>query len=304
MNYSFFRAFKYAFLDFWRNVWLSLVTITVLVLALLSVNVLISLNAISDSIIYSVEEKVDVTVFFLSETEVAQINNFRQRVDNLPEVSSTLFFPKDEALIDFREKHKDDPKILEALNELEDNPLLDALIIRASSLDDYNKILTFITLEENQEIIKYQNFTDHEKIIAGVKAITSKVEKVSIVLTAIFAFIAILIVFNAIRVTIYTHREEIEVMKLVGANNWFIRLPFLLEGVIYSVFASVIAFILLYAVFGAIGPYLSDFLQTYNFSLVDYYNGNLWKLFGIQLLATIVLNIISSAIAMGRYLRA
>jgi len=303
MNYSFLRAIKFAFQDFWRNIWLSLVTISVLVLALLSVNVLVSLDAISGAVINSVENKVDISLYFKTTAPKAKVDNFRQKINALPEVKETFFIGKDEALTTFKEKHKDDAKIMEAVSQLEKNPLMDAFIIRAKSLDDYNRILSVISLNENQDLIKYQNFTDHQKIIDRIRIISNKVEQVSLFLTIIFAVISILIVFNSIRLTIYTHREEIAVMKLVGANNWFVRLPFLLEGIIYALFALSIAMVIIYALFYAVGGYLAEFLEAYNFSLLSYYNQNIWLILGGEFSAVALLNIISSAVAVGKYLR-
>ena len=303
MNYSFLRAIKFAFQDFGRNIWLSLVTISVLILAIFSVNILVSLDAVSKAVINSVENKVDISLYFKTMAAKAKVDNFRQKINSLPEVKETFFIAKDEALETFKEKHTDDAKIMEAVTQLEKNPLMDAFIIRAKSLEDYNRILAVISLSENQELIKFQNFTDHQKIIDRVMIISAKVEQVSLFLTIIFAVISILIVFNSIRLTIYTHREEIAVMKLVGANNWFVRLPFLLEGIIYAIFALVVAMIIIYALFYAIGSYLSEFLEAYNFSLLKYYNQNLLFIIGGEFLAVALLNIISSAVAVGKYLR-
>lgn len=303
MKHSSLRIIKFAFQDFWRNFWLSLVTITVLVLALLSVNILISLNAVSDSVINSVKDKVDVSVFFKTDTPQAVIDNFQEKLRNMSEVKETVFIAKDQALAQFKEKHKNDPAILEAVKEVEDNPLLDALVIKAQNTEDYKKILTVLNSAENQEVIKYQNYTDHEKIIARVSSLSDKVSKFSLSLTIIFAVIAILIVFNAIRVTIYTHREEIAVMRLVGASNSFIRAPFLVESILFAVFAIIITIVVLYGIFVALTPYLGGFLETYNFSLINYYKSNFVEIFLAQLGAVILLNIISSGIAIGKYLR-
>ncbi len=303
MKHTFFRAFKFAFQDFWRNIWLSLVTVTVLVLALLSVNVLISLNAISNSIINSVEKKVDISVFFKENVTEAQVDNFQEKIKSMSEVEESVYISKEKALADFREKHRGDKSIMEALRQVEENPLLDALVIRAKSTDDYSRILSTLSMGKNQELIKYQNYTDHKKIIEKVSVLRDKVKTFSISLTAIFSLIAVLIVFNSIRVMIYTHREEIAVMRLVGASNSFIRAPYILESVIYVIFAFIIAMIFLYVIIGATGPYLNDFLQTYDFSLLNYYAENFFVIFGAQFLAVVVLNIVSSGIAIGRYLK-
>jgi len=303
MNYSFFRALRYAFKDFGRNFWLSLVTITVLVLALLSVNILIFLNALSEKIISAVKEKVDISVSIKPDVEQMQVANLEDRLKKRPEVKEVVFVSKDEALVDFNEKHKNDPKILEGLKELEKNPLSDILIVKAKSIDDYKSILTFINLEENQEIIKFQDYTDHETIITRVNEISHKAEEVSLAITLVFAFIAVLIIFNAIRVSVYTRREEVSVMRLVGASSSFIRLPFLLESVIFGLFAVMLAFVILYACFGVIGPYLDALLVNYSFNLVEYYNQNIVILFLAQAGAVILLSVLSSAVALGRYLK-
>jgi len=303
MNYSFFRALRYAFKDFGRNFWLSLVTITVLILALLSVNILVSLNALSETVISTVKEKVDISVFIKPDIDQAQIANFQDKLQKRPEVKEIVFVSKDVALADFKEQHKDDAKILEALKEVEKNPLADTLIVKANNIDDYKKILNFINLEENQDIIKYQNYTDHEKIITRVTEISKKAEEVSLAISLVFAIIAVLIIFNAIRVSVYTRREEVSVMRLVGASSSFIRLPFLLESVIYGLFAVVITFGILYAAFGAISPYLNVLLNSYSFNLVEYYNQNFVMLFMAEAGAVVLLSVLSSAVALGRYLK-
>ena len=303
MKNSFFRAVKFAFQDFWRNIWLSIVTVTVLVLALLSVNILISLNAVSNSVVTSVEEKIDVSIFFKPDIMQAQINNFSEKMKAMPEVKDVIYISRDEALADFKKKHINDKAIMEALQEVEENPLLDALVIKANSTEDYEVILSRIQSSENQEIIKHQNYTDHEKIISRVNVISNKVEKIGWGLTAIFAIIAVLIVFNAIKVTIYTHREEIAVMRLVGASNSFIRSPFTINSIIYAISALIVTIILIYVILGATGPYLSSFLDTYNFNLVEYYNQNFVVIFVSELVFAVILSMFSSSIAIGRYLK-
>lgn len=303
MLYSVLRTLKYAIKDFYRNIWLSLVTITVLILALLSVNILVSLQAVSDAVVTSVKNKVDISVFFKQDIEQAQIDNFRTRIANMEEVKDAVYISKDDALSDFKEKHKDDPKILEAIREINQNPLTDSLVIRAKNTEDYDQILSVLRMQENQDIIKYQNYTDHETIISQVNSVSSKVENFSLGLTMVFVFISVLIVFNAIRVTIYTHKEEINMMKLVGATNSFIRMPFLIESVLFSVFAVFLGGGLIYVILYSIEPYMTPVLSPYSFNLMTYYTQNWITIFGGQLLAVIVLNMISSGIAVGKYLK-
>lgn len=303
MNYTFARALKFAFRDFGRNIWLSLATCAVLILALFSVNALISFNALAGNIISSVKDQVDVSVFLKSDVTTQQATAFQDKLRKLPEVQDIVYISKAQALDSFKQKYQDNPKILEAINEVGANPLVDAIVVRAKNLGDYDKILSFLGLAENQNIIKYQNFTDHQKVIDRVNSISEKVRYFSLGLTGFFALIAILIVFNAIRLMIYTHREEIGVMRLVGASNWFIRLPFLLESVLYVIFAWAISIGLLYAILGSIQPYIVAFTETYSFNLIGYYNHNFLLIFGAELIAVVALNVVSSGIAIGRYLK-
>ncbi|MFA6537478.1 MAG: permease-like cell division protein FtsX [Patescibacteria group bacterium] len=305
MNYTFWRAIKFAWQDFWRNFWLSFVTITVIVLALLSVNILISLNAMSDGVVNSVKAKVDITVFFKENTSEAKINNFLQKIKAQKEVQEVVLVSKDEALEKFKIDYAGDKAIMEALEEVSDkgNPLLDSLIIKAKDTEDYQVVLNMLSLAENQEIIKSQNFTDHQKIISRVESLSDKVEKFGFGLTAVFAFIAVLIVYNAIRVTIYTHKEEIGVMKLVGAGNSFIRAPFLINTLFYSLFGLIFTAIVIYLLLRAVNPQLSGFLGVYDFSLLSFYADNLLWLFGVQFGGTLILTALSSAVAVGKYLK-
>jgi len=303
MSFAFLRALKFAFQDFYRNFWLSIVTITVLILALLSINVLVSLNAVSEKMISSVKDKIDISVFFKREITQSKIDNFQEKIKKLPEVKETNFIAKNQALETFKLIHKDDASIMEALKEVEKNPLSDALIIKAQNTDDYEKILNILNQPANQEIIKYQNFTNHKKIIERVSILSDKVKKFGVGLSAVFSLIAVLIVFNAIRVTIYTHREEISVMRLVGASNSFIRAPFLLEAIIYSLVATGLTIGILYGAFTALSPYLGTFLGAYDFDLVTYYNNNFVMIFGLEFILAMVLNVVSSGIAIARYLK-
>ena len=303
MGRSFFRVFKFALQDFWRNIWLSLVTITVLILALLSVNVLIALNAISDSVVSAVQAKVDINISILPDTTVAQTENFHTFLKNFEEIDQLTYLSKEQVLENFKQENAANPKIQEALKELEKNPFTDTFIIKAKDIAHYNVIIQKILNSEYEKILENKNFSDPQKIVAFVDNMTGKAEKVGMILTAIFAIIALLIVFNTVRVIIYTHREEIGVMRLVGATNWFIRTPYLLEAALYAIFSLAIKVGLLYGLLYFAQPYLASLLQYYNFNLIGYYNNNFITIFGLELIAAILLTSISSGLAIRRYLK-
>ena len=153
------------------------------------------------------------------------------------------------------------------------------------------------------QLILDKNFDDHKVYIEKIKSLSDNLKKIGFSLSAVFILIASLIVFNTIRVAIYTHRQEIAVMKLVGATNWFVQGPFLLEAIFYGVIACVLAIIIVYPLIGFVQPHLNNFFLTEEFSLINYFNDNFWLTFGLELLAVILLNIISSSIAIRRYLK-
>jgi len=297
------RIIKFAFQDFWRNIWLSLVTISILILALLSVNVLIFMNAMTDEVIQSVQEKIDVSVYFKESASQAEIDNLQTKLSELPEVREVVFVSKDEALEKFKEKHKDNQKIQETLQEIGENPLLNSVIIKANSTEEYDAVIAFLENPEYSNLIQDKNFTDHRLIIDRINSVTNKVEKFGITVSIIFGIIAILIVYNAIRVTIYTHKEEIGVMRLVGATNWFIRTPFLIGSLLYAVLAVGLTVAILYPALGFIQPYFNNLLADYGFDLVAYFNSHFLLIFGAELLGVIILTVISSGMAIGKYLR-
>lgn len=303
MFHSLFRAIKFASQDFWRNIWLSLITISILVLALLSVNSLIVFRLIADQSIKSVQEKVDVSIYFYPEVTAGEVNNVKSYLHNMQEVKEATYIAPEEALADFREEHRDEPEIIASLEEVGENPIGPSLIIKAQSLDDYPEILRAMEQERFQKLIQEKNFEDHKAIITKINDTSQRVEKIALGIIGVFTLISVLIIFNTIKVAIYTHRQEIEIKRLVGATNWFIKAPYLLEGIFYSVLSVFVVLLLVYPIVGAVDPYIKNFFSNLDFSLLSYFNINFWYIFGTQLLAVVVLNIVSSYLAIGKYVK-
>ena len=298
-----FRAVKFASQSFFRNFWLSVVTVIILVLTLFSVTMVAGINVITEKTVESVKGKVDISVYFQPTASVDEVKGVQQELEQNNQVKSVSYVSREEALAKFKEKHQDDPAILESLEELSDNPLSSTLIIQANNIDDYENIITFLQTPDNQDLIQDMNYDDNKQVIERLSSLSVKIRNIGLTLSAIFIVIAILIIFNTIRINIYTHREEIGIMKLVGASNWFVRAPFLLEGMLYSFIAMAICLALTYPLLGIIAPQLDDFFAGYDLDLVLYFNTNFWRVVGWQIIYGVALSIISSSIAIGRYLR-
>lgn len=299
---SSYRIFKFAWQSFWRNIWLSIVTITVIVLTFVSINFLVVLKVVTDSIISSVQERINVSIFFKPEIKEAEVLEVKTYLDSLSQVDSITYISADQALSDFRQLHKDDTTILESLEELELNPLGATLNVKTKKLTDYSSVLEVLDNSKYKDWILTKNFDDHKEYINRINQVSSNIQGIGLALTALFIFIAILIVFNTIRIAIYTHREEIAIMKLVGASNNFIRSPFIIEAVFDGIIACLIAIALLFPVLNFIQPYLSSTFIGVDLNITNYFRNNFFAIFGLELLIITLLNILSSGIAIRRYL--
>ena len=297
------RILKFSLQDFLRNIWLSLVTISILVLTLVSVNVLVVFDAITGTAVKVVESKVDISVDFKSSTSEEEIKKMKDYILSLPEVAEIEYISKEEALQGFKDKHQDSQMILEVVDELAENPLGAIIRIKARSLDSYSGILQAIDRAEYNKLIASKDYYDRQEMIDKISSWTKTGETIVFVFILFFILISALIVFNTIRVAIYTHREEIGIEKLVGATNWFVSLPFIIESVIYGLIACLITLALIYPLLSLVQPYLGGFFGNGNLDIVGYFNSNFILIFGLQLLVVVVVNVVSSFVATRKYLK-
>lgn len=297
---SFARIIKFSFQDIGRNIWLSIVTITILILALFSINMLLTVNMISKAAIGALKEKIDVNLYLKADAEEAKIMALKAKISNMDQVKEVQYISKAQALESFKIKHKNDPEILESLRELGKNPLTPSLIIKPENVDQYEELIASLN-KIKDDIIESRNFDDHKAMIGKINNITDKISEVGMLVSSIFVFITLLLVYNSIRVAIYTHRREIKIMRLVGASSWFIRAPFLFSSIIYTVVgvASIVG--IYYFFITLLQPYIETFFIDYDINLVAYFNENFILIFGIQFLAAMAVNMLASLIAVGKY---
>lgn len=297
------RTTKFALQNFWRNIWLSIATVMVFVLTLMTINILVTLNVLTQAAIDSVEDQIDVSVYFTKGTSEDVIFGAQDYLTSLTQVDTVSYVSSEEALQRFTERHRSDEEILQALDTVETNPFGGSLVISARTPDDFAFILEALNNPTFGDSIESRDFSDHELVIERINQFTSRVQLFAVVLAVIFALIAALIVLNSIRVSIYTHREEIGIMKLVGASNSFVRLPFIIEGVVFSLLATLITAAIVFPVASTIEPQLARFFESDAVGLHTYYLQNWYWVFGGQFLALVILSTFSSALAINRYLR-
>jgi cell division transport system permease protein len=302
MLISFGRVLIFGLQNFWRNLGLSLTTIAVLVLTLLSVNLVYIINVLADQAVASVSEQVDMSLYFKKEISMSEAKEVEKYIKSFQEVTETKLLSADEALKRFKEQYYSEPSVIKSLNELQDNPLTPILIVKTKAPTAYQKIILALDVPEYKKLVESKSFDDHSTMLNKINVITSQFEYLALVASVSFGVIAFLIIFNAIRIAIYSQRTEISIKKLVGASNWFIRGPYMIESVLFTVLSVGLTMALVGVALRWIDPYLAVVLPN-GFSLTNYFYSNMLMLFGSQALAVLLLTVVSSALAMRKQLK-
>lgn len=299
---SFFRIIKMGLMNFRRNLWLAAASTLIMTITLIILSVLSLLFVITSSSVHTIQERVDISAYFKNGLAESQIFVVRDQLKQDTRIAEVRYVSAEEALAQFKETHKNDELITDAVGELNENPLPATLQIKAKNLDDYPAIAETLNSDKYQSSIEEVNFEDNRVLISRLNNLLKFIITFGIILIAVFSSIAVLVIFNTITLTIYNRREEVEIMRLVGATNWYIRGPFIMEALIYSLAATIITSALLFPVYSGVLPKISQYLTSSGYT----FDGNL-SLFAALVLAQLViafiLSTISSLLAMRRYLR-
>lgn len=298
------RIVRAGFVGFWRNAYVSLASVFVIMVALFVIGSTMFIDQLLTSSLKSLQEKVDINVYFVPSATEEDIESIRTAVAALPDVSGVIYTSREEALEDYRERNQNDEIAMQALAELDENPLGANLAIQAAETSQYESIARF--LAEKQEltaqnpIIDEVNYARNKESIDMLTRIIDAVEQASLIVMLVLIVASVLITFNTIRLAIYTAREEISIMRLVGASNMFIRGPFMLQGIMYGFVAGVFSLLIFYPLLMWIGPVTESFFE---FNLFTYFIANFSYIFGVLIGLGVVLGTISSMLAVARYLR-
>lgn len=295
------RIIKWGLKNFTRNAWLSTATISIMTLTLLVITVLLMVSVVANVVLENLEDKIDISVYFKLETQESDILEVKSQLESLAEVKSVNYTSQDEALVRFKERHKDNPVLLQSLEELDANPLEASLNIKAVETSQYVSINQFLESVTYQKIIDKVNYMQNKEVIEKLSKIIIDIKTGGLGLTFLLALIVFLVTFNAIRLAIYSSREEINIMRLVGATNAFIRGPFIVEGILYGVIAAVVTLLVLYPAFYFISPKVSSFLPID--SIFSYFQANILAFLVLLLTIGVVLGSFSSFVAVRKYLK-
>jgi cell division transport system permease protein len=311
------RVVRTGFINFWRNSLLSLAAVIVLTLSLMFFGALIFGSVFGRALIEEVKNKVDINVYFTLNADEVDVLALKKTVEKLPEVEKVEYTSKDQALVSFRDKWKDNALILQGLDEIGYNPLPAVLNIKAKEPSQYSGIAKFLDNTKNTasskdgtSIVEKVNYNQNKLIIDRLGRIIPAAEKTGAALAVLLVLVTIVIVFNTVRIIIFTSRDEIAVMKLVGASNMYIRGPFVISGIMYGIISGVLTLALL-----ALASYYSDAAilkfagieGANDFSIIinlfsGYFLSNFGQIFAIIMGSGIVLGAVSSYLAVRRYL--
>lgn len=288
-------------MNFYRNGWLSTATIFVMVLTLLVVSGLMVMSVMTEVAVETLKGKIDITVYFAKDTTEDKIVALTGELNNLGIVKDVEYTSKEDAILNFKDRHQNNSLLLQSLSELDDNPLQSSINIRAKDPSNFANIVSFLESSTAKALIDKINYYENQTLINRLTNFIKTIRQVGFVLIITFSLVAFLVSFNTVRVAIYTAREEISIMRLVGASNWFVRGPFLVEGLLYGLTASMVAIVLFYPMLSFAAPYVNAFLPKAD--IYNYFKANFFQFFGIISGIGMGLGVLSSFIAIRRYLK-
>ncbi len=302
------RIFKSGLQNFSRNGFVSLSSVLVMTITLFIMTSIILLGGFLNYSLDQVKNKVDVNVYFITTANENDILSVKKSLELLPEVSQVEYISREQSLVNFKEKHKGDDLTLQAINELGDNPLGATLNIKAKDPSQYAGIAKYlenmssgVLSQKSSKIIDKVNYAQNKIVIDRLNSIVNSVNIIGIWFAIIFIFISIVVTFNTIKLTIFMARDEISVMRLVGASNMYVKGPFIVSGLLCGVISAIIILISYAVVTFIVNYYYGSYFM--GFDLFKYYIMNFLQIFFIIFGSGIVLGALASYLAAHKYLK-
>ena len=310
------RIIKTGFINFWRNGFLSFSAVVVITISLVAFGGMMYASAFGKTLLNDVKDKVDINIYFTLDTNESDILSLKKDIEKLPEVYKVDYISRDQTLSDFKARWKDNTLIMQGLEEVGSNPFPATLNIKAKEPGQYAGIAQFLTNKNptdsnNTPIIDKINYEENKLIIDRLGRIIPAIESTGLILTIILILVSIIVIWNTIRLIIFTAREEISVMKLVGASNSYVRGPFVVSGIMYGFVSAIISMGLLAgfafwsdrALLKFAGVEVAKDFSIFVNVLSNYFMSNLPAMFVIIVCTGVILGGLASYVAARRYLK-
>lgn len=288
-----------------RNAWLSVAATAVMVVALTIILAAVVLNVTARNAIGELSKNLKVSVYLLDDVLEADQQKLQKELEGNRYTDSVEFVSKDEAQRRFTESFENDPELLSGLALVGGNSLPASFEVSVTDLEKLEEVGKIALKDEYKPVVESVTLgrTDAKRTIDRAAALQSFITTASIFAATVFTVISVLIIFNTIRIAIFTRSEEIRSMKLIGATPGFIRGPFLVEASIYGIIAGLIATLAVYSVIFSLGSSLAsqpELTKTYEFFRQS---GTMVSVLFSTVLVGILVGIFSSSLAMEKYLK-
>lgn len=300
------RIIHSGLISFWRNGFVSLSSVLVMSVTLLVIASVLFSDVLLGTTLKEISERVDINVYFVTTAPEEGMMALKKSLTELPEVAQVTFVTREEAITAFKAKHAGNQLILQALDELKDNPLGASLTVRTKDPSQYESISRFLENDQalgkgSASIIDKVNYNENKGAIERLTHFTTGVKTAGFALSVVLVVISVLITFNTIRLAIFTAREEIAVMRLVGASPFTARGPFVINAVLSGIVAAILALLVLFPITYYLGPVTEAFFVGIN--VFSYYLEHFGEFLGILTLSGVLIGAISSFFAVKKYLR-
>lgn len=290
---------------FIRNGFVSLSAVLIMTVTLFTIGSVSFMLALLDASVGEIENKIDLTVSFTTTAPEAEIQGVKSALETLPEVAGVVYTTREAALEAFRTRNQNDTLILQALEEIGDNPLGATLSVRAKDASAYESIAKFLTSETalspaKRSVIERVNYEDNRAVFERLARFTASARRLGVALSFALGIISVLIAFNTIRLIIYISRDEIAVMQLVGATKRFVRSPFIVSGILYGLVAAAITLTLFFPLSWWLRDSTEHFFSGLN--LFRYYNAHFFEYLALIGGSGLIAGALSSWLAVRKYL--
>jgi cell division transport system permease protein len=298
------RIMRSGLINFLRNGTVSLSAVLVMIVTLLFIGSVVFTSGLLDFFLVSLKDKVDINIPFKNTAKIEEVEIIKNQIEKLPEVEKAELITAEQIYLEYRERNKDKQILIDVLPEIGSNPFGPMINVKAKQPSEYESVKTF--LDQNygssgDSIIGDINYSDKKAAIDKLDQIIKTTDQVGAILAIVLILLAIFITLNTMRLAIYTSKDEIHVMKLVGADSSYITGPFLVTGAIYGALSAIIVIGLFFPITMWLSPKVSAIF--FGFNLYSYFLGNFFWVILIVLGAGIGIGAVSSVIAVNRYLK-
>ena len=303
---TFSRVIKTGTLNFIRNAWLAIAAMAVMVVTLTIILFSLITTATFNNTIQQITDRIDVSVYLKDTVKASQRAELISSLKGLPNVGSVTYQSKEQVLQKYIKDNADNPSLLSAVSQT-DNPLPATIRIKPRDLNKLGEIKAYLSKPDVASLQSDQpSYSgDRKEAIDKISHAANLLQRAGLIVVVIFSIVSVLIIFNTIQMAIFNRRDELTIMRLLGATTWYIRGPFVVESIIYGIFSAAISVALVKVMFMA----ASSALQATSLGLLDinyssyYFTTHFWLLLTMQLALGILIGAASSTVATRRYLK-